>query len=298
MQQFLFRRVGLALLALFALSILTFLLVRPGHYSPSYYYAPFDGSYYDDPSLVVQYGRYVNDLYQGNWDSAWGLRPEWDRYLEGDRGWDYGPGNVVLERLPTTVQLASLALALSVVMGITLGVLAATTRGSPFDRLARMAVSVGQSMPVFWLGVIIVGIAAYLPGELPVSGGAGLKYLILPAVTLALLPTAVIAKVARSAMQTALESDYVKLARIKGVTEWKIVWKHCLRNVAVSPLLSFGLIGGSFMTALVLTEAIFDWPGAGHLALQTIHGNGYYPLLSGVVLVLAGGFILCHLIST
>ena len=120
--------------------------------------------------------------------------------------------------------------------------------------------------------------------------------MILPAITLGLLPAAVIAKLTRSAMVSALESDYVKLARIKGVTEWKIIWKHCLRNVAVSPLLSFGLIGGSFMTALVLTEAIFQWPGAGLLTLQTIGVGDYHPMLSGVVLVLAGGFISCHLI--
>ena len=120
--------------------------------------------------------------------------------------------------------------------------------------------------------------------------------MILPAIILAWLPAAVLAKLTRSAMLSALESDYVKLARSKGLTEWKIIWKHCLRNVAVSPLISFGLIGGSFMTALVLTEAIFQWPGAALLALQSISPLGYNSMLSGVVLCLAGGFILCHLI--
>ena len=298
MQQYLLRRVGLALLALFALSILTFALVRSEHYEVRIIYGP-GWPYDEEPSLVVQYARYMNDLSQGNWDKAWGLNQVSWSY---DWGWDYkwrgshDSGNIVLERLPTTVQLASLALALGSVLGISLGVLAAIKKGSLFDSGVNIAASVGQSMPVFWLGIILMWVFVLLLHWLPAPGGSGFTHMILPAITLALLPATAIAKLTRSAMVSALESDYVKLARIKGLSEWKIIWKHCLKNVAVSPLLSFGLIAGSFMTALVLTEAIFDWPGAGHLVLQTIHGNGYYPLLSGVVLVLAGGFILCHLI--
>ena len=297
MQKFLLRRVGLALLALFALSILTFSLVRTGHYQGQYSYSYSDYYWYSEkPSLALQYGRYVNDLFGDNLEMAWGLENGWRLNDGWNYGWEANSGNIVLERLADTLKLASLALAISAILGISLGVATAMNRDSPFDRWASTAISLGRSLPVFWLGVIVVGVAAYLPGGLPVSYGAGLKYLILPAITLALLPAAVIAKLVRSAMMTALESDYVKLARMKGLMEWKIIWKHCLRNVAVSPMLSFGLIGGSFMTALVLTEATFDWPGAGHLVLQTIHGNGYHPVLSGVVLVLAGGFILCHLI--
>ena len=119
--------------------------------------------------------------------------------------------------------------------------------------------------------------------------------MILPAITLAWLPAVVLMKLTRNAMRSSLDSNYVKLARIKGLTEWKIIWKHCLRNVAVSPLLSFGLIGGAFMTSLILTEAIFQWPGAGLLMIQTIGALDYHPMLSGVVLCLAGGFILLHL---
>ncbi len=282
MQQYLFRRVGFAFLALFALSILTFALVRPERYDVRYVWGEPGSRMVEERQLVVQYARYMNDLFQGNWDKAWGL--------------ERGSGNIVLERLPTTLRLASLALAVSAVLGISLGVLAAINKGTPFDRWANMVVSFGQSMPIFWLGVALIGVAAYLPGKLPVTSGGGFTHLILPAITLAWLPAVVLAKHTRSAMLTALESDYVKLARIKGLTEWKIIWKHCLRNVAVSPLMSFGLIGGSFMTALVLTEAIFQWPGAALLAVQSISALDYHPMLSGVVLVLAGGFILCHLI--
>ena len=159
MQQYLFRRIGLAFLALIALSILTFLLVRSERYEVQPYY--WDAYYvYDaeEPSLVVQYTRYTKDLFQGNWDKAWGL--------------ERGSGNIVLERLPTTLRLAALALAVSAVLGITLGVLAAINKGTPFDRWSNMVVSFGQSMPIFWLGVALVGVAAYLPVGYPSQAGA------------------------------------------------------------------------------------------------------------------------------
>ena len=286
MQRYLFRRIGLAFLALIALSILTFSLVRSEEYALHFSHAGPNWVHYEEPPLVVQYGRYVQDLFGGDWEKAWGLA----------RGWNYsGSGNVVFERIPSTLQLVAFALTVSAALGITLGILAATNKGTPFDRWANLVVSFGQSMPIFWLGVTLVGVIAYLPVRLPFDGGGGFTHMILPAITLAWLPAAVLAKLTRSAMLTALESDYVKLARIKGVTEWKIVWKHCLRNVVISPLLCFGLIGGSFMTAVVLTEEIFNWPGAGLLVIQAI-SVGYHPMLSGVVLALAGGFILCHLI--
>ncbi len=273
MQQFLVQRVGLAFFALIGLSILTFVLVRPHYWG-----------YYEEPPVVVQYGSYVNDLLRGNWERPFGV------------AWDARSSNEVLERLTATIRLGSIALAVSAVLGISLGVLAAINRGSFFDRWAGRVFSLVQATPVFWVAITLVGITAYLPVRFPVGSGDGFTHLILPAVTLALLPAAIIAKLVRSAMAKALESEYVKLARIKGVTEWKIIWKHCLRNVAVSPLISFGLVGGSFMTALVLTEAAFQWPGAGLLMLRSISPSGYDLMLSGVVLVLAGGFILCHLI--
>ena len=301
MQQFLLRRVSLALLALFALSILTFLLVRPGQYMFHFRYDPDGWEYYEQSPLAVQYARYVNDLSRGDLDKAWGLDYGWGYGRDGywghsrDYGWGHSSENVVLERLPDTLRLASLALALSAVLGITLGVLAAINKGSPFDRWSNPIILFGQSMPVFWLGVILFWVFTIHLGWLPTGRGGGFSHMILPAITLAWLPAVVLMKLTRTAMRSSLDSNYVKLARIKGVTEWKIIWKHCLRNVAVSPLISFGLIGGAFMTSLVLTEAIFQWPGAGLLMIQTIGALNYHPMLSGVVLCLGGGFILFHL---
>ena len=295
MQEFLFRRLAQTLLALFALSILTFLLLRTERSTAhDTYVAPIEACpgacyTYEDPPLALQYPLYVKYTFQGDWDKAWGL----GRNLSGRR--DYGDGDIVLDRLPATLRLASLALALSLALGIALGTLAAIHKGSAFDRSARMMISFGQSMPIFWLGGMLLWTFSIHLAWLPTGSREGFSDMFLPAITLAWLPTVVLAKFTRDALLSALESDYVKLARIKGLTEWKIIWKHCLRNVAVSPLISFGLIGGAFMTSLVLTEAIFNWPGAGLLTLQSISAIGYHPMLSGLVLFLGGGFILCHL---
>ncbi len=169
-------------------------------------------------------------------------------------------------------------------------------RDSPFDRWTNAAIALGRSIPVFWLGVLLMGVFTLHLAWLPTGRGASSASMILPAVTLVWLPTAVLAMLTRSALLSSLDSDYVKLASIKGLAEWKIIWKHCLRNVVISPLISFGFVGGSFMTALVLTEAVFSWPGVGHLILQTIGPGGFHPILGGVVVLLTGGFILCHLL--
>ena len=285
MPQFLFRRVGQTLLALFALSILTFLLVRPDPYAV--FLPTNDVSYLERPHPVIQYGEtvgqyadYMNNLVHGNWGKSW--------------KWGGEAIAVVLDRFPTTLRLASIALALSVALGITLGILAAIKKGSPFDQWTTRVVLLGGSMPVFWLGVILSWSFAIFAGSLPRIGEGESYPLILPIITLAWLPTVVLTKFTRSAMLSALESDYVKLARIKGLSECKIIWKHCLRNVSVSPLLSFTLIGGAFMTSLVLTEAVFAWPGAGLLVVDAIRTRDHVAL-HGVVLFLGGGFILCHL---
>ncbi len=295
MQQFLFRRVGLALLALFALSILTFLLLHTERSKAHLNYvaiieACVGHCYYpEDPPLPLQYAHYVKYTFQGDWDEAWRL----GRNLRGY--WEEGYGNAALKRIPATLQLASLSLALSAVLGIALGVLAAINRDSTLFRWTNVAVSLGESVPIFWLGITLFWVFTVLLGWLPVGSREGFTHVILPAITLAWLPAMLLAKLTRAAMISALDRNYVKLARIKGLSEWKIIWKHCLRNVAVSPLISFGLIGGAFMTSLVLTEAIFNWPGAGLSTLQSIGANGYHPTLSGLVLFLGGGFILCHL---
>ena len=189
---------------------------------------------------------------------------------------------------------AVVALVVSAVLGIALGVLAAINKGALFDWWANVAVSFGQSMPIFWLGVILIWVFTIHLGWLPTGRGGGLSHMILPAITLAWLPAVVLMKLTRNAMRSSLDSNYVKLARIKGLTKWQIIWKHCFRIAAVSPLISFGPMGGFFLTSLVLTETVFALPGAGILVLEAFYLRDF-PLLSGVALFLGGAFILCHL---
>ena len=282
MQQFLIRRVGMALLALFALSIVTFLLVRHSQFEMLtivYHEADYDAL--KPPNPVVHYAEYMKYVVRGDWGESW--------------KWGTESRNVILERLPATFRLASLALTVSAVLGITFGILAAIRRDTLFDRLSKTIILFGQSLPVFCLSLVLLWIFTVFAGSLSSSDEGHIIPLILPAITLAWLPSVVLAKLTRSAMLSAMDSDYVKLARIKGLNEWKIIWKHCLRNVAVSYLISFGLIGGSFLTSLLLTETVFAWPGAGLLVFEALHATDHY-VLNAQVLSLTGGFILFHLV--
>ena len=296
MQQFLFRRVGLALLALFALSVLTFSLLHTerskAHLNRTNIIEACPGACYDpeDPPVHLQYAHFVKYTFQGDWDKAWRLGNKFRGF------WDDGFGNTALNRIPATLQLASLSLFLTAVLGIALGVFVAINKDSPLFRWTDVVVTLGQSVPIFWLGVMLLGVFAIKFNWLPVGSREGLVHMILPAITLAWLPAMLLARLISAAMSSVLESNYVKLARIKGLSEWMIIWKHCLRNVAVSPLITFSLIGGAFMTSLILTEVIFYWPGAGISTLQSIGANGYHPTLSGLVLFLGGAFILLHLL--
>lgn len=297
MQQYILRRIGLALLAL---SLLTFFILRTerseGYYSDEMLIQACPESHgacprFEDPSLTVQYTRYMKYTLQGQFDKAW----YFGRNSRG--GWDTNYGNAALDRLRDSVRLITLALALSAISGITIGAFASIAfRGNESHRWTNFLFSVGLSMPTFWLGLLLLGIFTFALGWLPTGKGDGLSDMILPAITLAWLPAALLASITRSAFSSTFESDYVKLARIRGLSKWNMFWMHCLRNVVVPSLTSFGLIGGAFVTSLILTEAIFQFPGMGLLLLQTIDGGSYHPVLGSIILILAGSFILLHLL--
>ena len=127
-------------------------------------------------------------------------------------------------------------------------------------------------------------------GWLPTSGQGGIKHVIMPAVTLGSFQIAAITRLVRSAMLETLDSEYVKLARIKGVSEWKVVWKHCLRNAALTPLTYFGVIAAVTLTGSVTTETVFNWPGTGLLAFQSVLSRDF-ELIQALVLVFSGIFV-------
>src|SRR5919197_159151 len=142
-----------------------------------------------------------------------------------------------------------------------LHVQSAVKKGTVWDSGAKVIALLGQSLPGFWLGIVLMWIFAVHLGWLPTSGRGGLQYMILPAITLGWFQVAAIMRLVRSSMLDVLDTEFVKLTRIKGLAEWKVVWKHCLRNASIAPLTFFAIIAGVLMTGSVVTESVFSWPG-------------------------------------
>ena len=236
----------------------------------------------------------------------WGLdRPLHEQYLaflgnalQGDLGvslkWrGYTAMEVVLQRLPATLKLGGLSVLISIVVAIPLGVIAAKHRGTMVDKSANVVALLGQSLPQFWLGIMLIWIFAVGLGWFPTSGQGGLAHMILPAVAMASFQIAALTRLTRSAMLDTLRSEYIKLARLKGVSEHKIIWKHALRNAAIVPLTYFGLLSGSLLTGSVVIESVFAWPGTGLLSIEAIRGRDY-PVVQAVVVLFAVVFLLIN----
>ena len=231
-----------------------------------------------DKPLVVQYGIYIGNVLQGDLGESL-------KYPE------LRAGGAVLKRLPATIYLAGVSLILATVIGIPLGVVSAVKRDTAVDTSAKVFALLGQSVPNFWLGLMMMWLFAVNLGWLPTSGTGGVKHFIMPAITLGSFQIAAITRLVRSAMLETLDSEYVKLARIKGIPEWKVLWKHCLRNAALTPLTYFGVIAAITLTGSVTTETVFNWPGTGLLAFQSVLSRDF-ELIQALVLVFSGLFIL------
>jgi len=234
-----------------------------------------------DKPVYAQYATWVSNIFHGDWGPSW--------------QWSTGALDILLEKFPNTVKLAGFTLLISTVMGIGLGVLVSTKKDTPFDVFGKIIALLGQSLPTFWTGIVLMWIFAVVLGWLPTSGNGGIKHMIMPAITLGWFNVAALMRLTRSAMLEVLDSEYVKLARIKGLPEWKVVWKHCLRNAAIAPLTYFGVIAGYLMAGSVITETVFSWPGIGLLAVQAVQARDYM-VVQAVVVFIAGIFILANLI--
>ncbi len=232
--------------------------------------------------LVAQYFVFLGNAFQG--DLGTSLK------FPGQPA-----ARIVVDRLPATFQLAGLSLAIAVLIGVPMGVLSAVKRDSPLDYAGKTVALLGQSMPTFWAGLMGVWLFAVYLEWLPVAGRGGVKHFILPAVTLGWFQVAAIMRLMRSSMLDTLDTEYVKLARIKSLPEWKVIWKHCFRNAALTPLTYFGIIFAVTLTGSVTTETVFNWPGTGLLAFQAVLGRDF-ALIQALVLVFAGIFILSTLL--
>jgi ABC-type dipeptide/oligopeptide/nickel transport system permease component len=202
---------------------------------------------------------------------------------------------LLLQRMPATLELTAAAMAVAVGVGIPVGIVAATHRNSGLDRLAMVGALLGQSMPVFWLGLLLALIFAVFLGWFPVAGRGGLEHLILPATSLGLFSVAYNARMTRSAILEVLGQEYIRTARAKGVSNARVLTRHALRNALIPVVTVVGLQFGNLLGGAVITESIFAWPGVGRLTIQAIQGKDI-PLVQASVTLLATIFVVLNLL--
>lgn len=235
-----------------------------------------------DRSVVEQYFVFLGNLLQGDLGNS----------IMGDEG----PAlKLVFDRLPFSLMLASTSLSLALMIGIPLGVAAAVHRGKPIDLIARSAALIGQSVPPFWLGLILMYFFAVELKWFPTSGFGTAGHLILPAMTMALFSLAAIVRLLRGSMIDALTSDYVRLARAKGQSERRVIWRHAVPN-SLFPVITFtGAFFATMITGAVVIETVFSWPGIGRLALDSILKRDF-AVIQAVVLTITTLYICANLI--
>ena len=189
----------------------------------------------------------------------------------------------IKEMTPNSLKLVGVAMLMSIAISFPLGVLAAVKKGTFFDTFARVIAGLGQSLPTFWIGLMLIQVFVIHWGILPSSGMGSWKHYLMPAFCLAIFMVAGIVRLLRSSMLEVLDSDYIRMARIKGVSQGNVVWKHALRN-SLLPVISLGgMYIAILVTGAVLIETVFAWPGLGRLAYRAIEGQDF-PLIQGVTL--------------
>jgi len=229
-----------------------------------------------DQPIAVQYIRYLA------------------RLVHGDLGCSYRmnlPVLVIIRKfLPNTLLLGVFAILFATLLSLPLGVIAAVKRDSPVDFLATFIATLGQSMPTFWLAILLILAFGVKLRLLPVSGIGSWKHFILPVISLGWYSTALLTRVLRSSMVEVLNMDYVTVARSKGLHETSVVLKHALRNASLPVLTVWGLQLGTVLMGSVATETVFAWPGIGRLTVEAILGRDY-PVVLGAVLVFGTLFV-------
>ena len=291
MQRYITRRLVQMIIALFLMSVIVFLLGRlsgdPVSMLLSQYSTEEDRVRITEQlgltkPILEQYGIFIFNA------------------LKGDLGKSVAGDNrpaltLILERFPASLELALVALIISILIGIPLGVLSAVKRGSFLDASARLVALLGQSLPAFWLGIVLMYFFSVKLRLLPTSGYGGIQHFILPAATMGLFTVAAVTRLTRSSMLEVLDSEYIKLARIKGVSEAIVIWKHALRN-SLMPVITFmGTFFATMITGAVVIETVFSWPGIGRLAYESIL-NRDFPVMQAVILFMTSLYILANLI--
>ncbi len=203
---------------------------------------------------------------------------------------------LIVQRFPFTLKLALLAILVSGALGVVAGVVAAARRNSALDMAALLGALVGISLPIFWLGLLMILVFAVKLHWFPAGGSGTAAHLVLPAIVLGAASAAVIARMTRASMLEVLRQDYIRTARAKGVRERLVIYRHALKNAMIPILTVFGLEFGYNLGGAVLTETVFSLPGAGRLIVEGIFARDY-PVVQGAILVVATTFVLVNLLT-
>jgi peptide/nickel transport system permease protein len=288
MGRYIARRVMQGVVTIWLVTLGVFALIRLAG-DPVSYMLPPDATKEDRERLIALYG--FNE-------------PLWKQYLLFNRDlvrgrfgaslrWDSRDAlEVFLSRLPATLQLTGVAMSLSLILGVLLGALSATRPDSLFDRVGKGVAILGQSMPVFWVGILLILLFTVYLGWLPSAGGIdrlGLKGLILPSITLGWLFVAAHMRIVRSSMLDVLDADYMTMIRAKGLPRRLVIWKHALKNAAIPIFTLFAVNFAQLISGAVVTETIFAWPGVGRLLVDSIFVRDYP--VAQVVVFFAASFI-------
>jgi peptide/nickel transport system permease protein len=291
MQRYLLKRIVQAIITLFLMSMIVFLLGRLsgdpvplllGDLATKEDRALITKELGLDKPIPVQYIIYLKNALHGDLGTS-------------IRGARRPVVSMVLERIPASFELALTAALISILIGLPLGVISAVRRGSFLDTAGRVLAMLGQSMPAFWVGIVLMYVISVQFRWLPTSGYGSFKQLILPAVALSGVSLAGIVRLTRSSMLDVLSSEYVKLARIKGLSEKLVIWKHAFSNSLIPVLTFVGTVLTGLMTGVVVIETIFAWPGLGRLAFEAVSTRDF-PTIQAVVLFMTLLFITSNLV--
>ena len=234
---------------------------------------------FTDP-LVVQYWRFFKGTLHGDFGISFRhSQPALD---------------LVLERMPATIQLTAAAMVIALVIAVPVGILSAIRRNTILDHIGMTGALLGQSTPVFWLGIMLILIFSVTLQWFPSSGRGDIWNLVLPAVTLGMFTMARTARMMRSSMLEVLGQEYMKTAMAKGLSPGVVILKHAMKNALIPVVTIVGMELGTLLGGAVITETIFAWPGVGRLAVQAIY-NRDYPVVQAAVFILATIFVLVNL---
>ncbi len=285
MQRFIIGRVIQSLVSMFVVSIVVFALVRLSG-DPIQIMMPAEASKADielvrahlglDRPWVVQYWRFATQALQGDFGrSVRFRRPALD---------------LVAERYGATLELGGLAVLIVLVVALPVGVYSAVRRGTALDYTARAFAALGQAVPPFWLGLVLVLIFGVMLHWLPTSGRGTPLHVLLPGITLGWFAVAGLMRLTRSSMLDVLGSEYVKLARIKGLPERRVIWRHAFKNAALPVVTFAALLFVALLNGSIIVETVFGWPGLGLLVIEAVDSRDY-PIVQTVVLFLSAMYI-------